>query len=69
MNKDKYEVTKEVGEITPNIKIKLVKHNENIEKYDLRYWKSPNKPTKSGITLTKDQLRKFKEIVDHELCG
>ena len=64
----KYQIIKEVGDITQNKKVRVVKWGNNEDKYDIRYWSNSDEPRK-GIALTKDELFKLKEIIDHELCS
>ena len=65
----KYEVVRELGVISENEKgwrkeVNLVSWNERAPKYDLRDWSLGREKMSKGLTLTKEEARRLKEILD-----
>lgn len=65
----KFEIIKYIGVISESSKgwkkeINLVSWNDQDPKYDLREWDPDHNKMGKGITLTKDELKKLKELVD-----
>lgn len=65
----KFEITDELGVIAESSKgwhkeINLVSWNDNPPKYDIRDWSPDHLKMGKGITLSKDELLKLKEIID-----
>ncbi|MBE5806086.1 MAG: hypothetical protein E7313_05180 [Clostridiales bacterium] len=70
MNEIKYEIVKELGVISETskgwkVELNLVSWNEREEKYDLRSWSENHEKIGKGITLSKDELLKLKEIINN----
>lgn len=69
MNEIKYEIVKELGVISETskgwkVELNLVSWNEREEKYDLRSWSENHEKIGKGITLSKEELLKLKEIIN-----
>ncbi|WFD09730.1 YdbC family protein [Tepidibacter hydrothermalis] len=65
----KYEIKETVGTISENNKgwskeLNLISWNNREAKYDLRDWSSEHEKMGKGVTLTKDELIKLKEILN-----
>ncbi len=65
----KYEIVRELGVISENEKgwrkeVNLVSWNERAPKYDLRDWSQGREKMSKGLTLTKEEARRLKEILD-----
>ena len=65
----KYEIKETIGVLSESSKgwkkeINLISWNDKEPKYDLRDWDSEHKKMGKGITLSKDELKKLKEIVN-----
>lgn len=70
MNEIKYEIVKELGVISETskgwkVELNLVSWNEREEKYDLRSWSENHEKIGKGITLSKDELLKLKDIINN----
>ena len=63
----KYDIIQEIGVLSENSKgwrkeINLISWNGAEPKYDIRDWSPEHEKMGKGITLTKDEARKLKEI-------
>lgn len=68
----KFEVLNELGIISEgskgwNKELTRVSWNGEEPKYDIRSWDSEHKKMGKGITLTEEELRKLKELIEKEL--
>ena len=64
-----YEITEKIGQISQSTKgwvreLNLVKWNEREAKYDLRDWDSEHQKMGKGITLTNDEIKRLKELLN-----
>ena len=64
----RYEIIKEIGVISQTSKgwtkeLNLVKWNDRDPKYDIRDWSPERKLMGKGITLTKEEADKLKELL------
>ena len=65
----KYDIIQEIGVLSENSKgwrkeINLISWNGAEPKYDIRDWSPEHEKMGKGITLTKDEARKLKEILN-----
>ncbi|WP_394884692.1 YdbC family protein [Clostridium butyricum] len=65
----KYEIKEELGSISESAKgwtkeLNLVSWNGKEAKYDLRDWAPEHEKMGKGITLSIDELRKLKELLN-----
>ncbi len=65
----KYEIKETVGTISENNKgwskeLNLISWNNREAKYDLRDWSSEHEKMGKGVTISKDELIKLKEILN-----
>ena len=73
MAKDiKYEIIKEIGVLSESSKgwkkeLNIVSWNDGAPKYDLRDWDPEHEKMGKGITLTEDEIRALKALLDTEL--
>ena len=68
----RFEIIKEIGIISESAKgwtkeLNLVSWNDGAPKYDLRDWDPDHEKMGKGVTLTEDELRKLKELLDTEI--
>ena len=66
----KYEIEKEVGVISESTKgwtkeLNLISWNEKEAKYDLRDWAPEHEKMGKGVTLSVDELKKLKELLNN----
>ena len=66
----KYEITKELGVLSENAKgwskeINMVSWNNREQKYDIRDWSEGYEKMGKGVTLSNDELKKLKEILNN----
>jgi hypothetical protein len=69
MSDIKYEIKEEVGVISESSKgwtkeLNLISWNGKEAKYDLRDWAPEHEKMGKGITLSKDELIKLKELLN-----
>lgn len=70
MAKDiKFEIKKEIGVLSESTKgwkkeLNLVSWNDGAPKYDLRDWAPDHEKMGKGVTLTEDELKKLKELLN-----
>lgn len=65
----RYEIVREIGVISENDKgwrkeLNLVSWNDRAPKYDLRDWSSGREKMSKGLTLTKEEARRLKELLE-----
>lgn len=65
----KYDIVKEVGVISENSsgwskEINLVSWNDRAPKYDIRDWAPGHEKMGKGVTLSVDELRELKRILN-----
>ena len=65
----KYEVTKKHGVLSESSKgwtkeLRSISWNDTESKYDIREWAPDNEKMGKGITLSKDELKALKHILD-----
>ncbi len=68
----KFEIVKEIGVLSESAKgwtkeLNLVSWNDGAPKYDLRDWDPEHEKMGKGVTLTEEELRKLKEILNAEI--
>lgn len=68
----KFEILNELGVISESSKgwkkeLTRISWNGEEPKYDIRTWDSEYKKMGKGITLTEEELRVLKELIDREL--
>ena len=68
----KYEIKKEIGVLSENAKgwrkeLNLVSWNGKEPKFDLRDWAPDHEKMGKGVTLTEEEAKKLKELLDSEL--
>lgn len=67
----KYEIINGIGVLSDNNswkkELNRISWNGNEPKYDIRDWSDNHEKMGKGITLTEDELRKLKEIIDEEI--
>lgn len=66
----KYEIVETIGEIATSTKgwkkeLNVISWNGREPKYDLRDWAPDHGKMGKGITLTVEELKKLKEILNH----
>lgn len=69
MSEIKFEIVKEIGVLSETSKgwkteLNLVSWNDREPKYDLRTWSENHEKIGKGITLSKDEMAKLKELWD-----
>lgn len=67
-----YEIRKEIGVISESSRgwtkeLNLVSWNGAAPKYDIRDWAPDHAKMGKGITLTEDEARKLKEMLEREI--
>lgn len=65
----KYDIVKEVGVISENSsgwtkEINLISWNDRAPKYDIRDWAPGHEKMGKGVTLSADELRELKRILN-----
>lgn len=68
----KYDITKYIGALTEGAgsmhkELNMVSWNDGDPKYDLRPWNGDHSRMGKGITLTEEELRGLKKLIDEEL--
>ena len=69
MSSIKYEITKQIGILSESAKgwtkeLNLISWNDREPKYDLRDWAPEHEKMGKGTTLTVDELRELKDILN-----
>lgn len=64
-----YEIVETIGEISSGAKgwtkeLNLISWNNNIPKFDLRDWSPEHEKMGKGITLTNDELRALRDLLN-----
>lgn len=72
-NEFKFEIINELGVISENSKgwrkeLNRISWNGAEPKYDIRDWAPNHETMGKGITLTEQELRKLKELIDVEIA-
>ncbi|QZY56929.1 YdbC family protein [Crassaminicella profunda] len=65
----KYEIKETIGSLSENNKgwskqLNLISWNDRNPKYDLRDWAPEHEKMGKGVTLTKDELKKLRDILN-----
>lgn len=65
----KYEITKELGMLSEssrgwNKEINLISWNDREPKYDIRDWSPGHEKMGKGVTLTAEELKKLRDILN-----
>lgn len=65
----KYEIKETLGELSETGKIwrkelNLISWNDKEAKYDIRDWSPEHEKMGKGVTLSKEELRKLKELLN-----
>lgn len=65
----KYEIKETIGALSENSKgwtkeLNLISWNDRDPKYDLRDWAPEHEKMGKGVTLTNDEIKKLKEILN-----
>ena len=68
----KFEIVKAIGVLSESAKgwtkeLKLVCWSDGAPKYDLRDWDPNHEKMGKGVTLTEDEIRKLKTLLDKEI--
>ncbi len=68
----KFEIVKEIGVLSESPKgwtkeLNIVSWNDGAPKYDLRDWDPEHEKMGKGVTLTEEEVRKLKELLDKEI--
>ena len=68
----KFEIKKEIGVLSESAsgwtkELNLVSWNDGAPKYDLRDWAPDHEKMGKGVTLTEDELKKLKELMETEI--
>ena len=68
----KFEISNELGVISEgskgwNLEFNRIMWNGNDPKYDIRTWGPDHVRRGKGVTLTEDELRRLKELIDKEI--
>jgi len=66
----KYDIVEEIGILSQNTKgwtkeLNLISWNDGEPKYDIRDWAPEHEKMGKGTTLTKDELKNLKDIVNN----
>ena len=69
MSSIKYEITKQIGILSESAKgwtkeLNLISWNDREPKYDLRDWAPEHEKMGKGTTLTVEELRELKDILN-----
>lgn len=72
-NEIKFEITNELGIISERsrgwkFEFNRVIWNDNDPKYDIRTWGPEHEKMGKGVTLSEEELRKLKELIDKEVA-
>ncbi|MCG8541849.1 MAG: YdbC family protein [Clostridia bacterium] len=69
MSSFKYEIVEKIGEVSQSSKgwtkeLNLISWNQREPKYDLRDWAPDHEKMGKGITLSKEDLKKLRDILN-----
>lgn len=72
MSEVKYEIIEQIGVLSISDKgwkkeLNLVRWNDSETKYDIRTWSPEHEKMGKGITLTKDEATKLRNILNNNL--
>ena len=72
MNEIKYEIIEHIGVLSENDKgwkkeINLISWNEREPKYDIRDWSENHEKMGKGITLSEDEAKRLRNILNNNL--
>lgn len=64
----KYDIVEEIGALSENAKgwkkeLNLISWNDAAPKYDIRDWAPNHEKMGKGVTLTKEEVNKLKELL------
>ncbi|BCN30270.1 YdbC family protein [Anaeromicropila herbilytica] len=64
----KYEIIKEIGVLSENAKgwrkeLNLISWNDAAPKYDIRDWAPGHEKMGKGVTITKEEVEKLKDLL------
>lgn len=70
MNEIKFEIIEQIGVLSENDKgwkkeLNLISWNDREPKYDIRDWSENHEKMGKGITLSKDEIIEFKNIINN----
>lgn len=65
----KYEIKETIGDLSESPKgwkkeLNLISWNDKTPKFDIRDWDSEHKKMGKGVTLTNDELKKLRDILN-----
>lgn len=68
----KYDIVEKIGVLSENSKgwkkeLNLISWNDSAPKYDIRDWAPGHEKMGKGVTLTKEELVKLKEILEDSM--
>ena len=68
----KYDIVEEIGVLSENAKgwrkeLNKISWNGGEPKYDIRDWSDNHEKMGKGITLTEEELRSLKKVIDNEI--
>lgn len=69
MSDIKYEITQSLGVLSENAKgwkkeLNLISWNEREPKYDIRDWSEDHSKMGKGVTLTDDEIKKLRDVLN-----
>lgn len=69
MSNFNYEILEEIGQVSESFKgwtkeLNLISWNKRDAKYDLRDWAPDHEKMGKGITLTKEELKSLRELLN-----
>lgn len=65
----KYEIKETIGALSESPKgwkkeLNLISWNDNVPKFDIRDWDPEHKKMGKGVTLTNEELKKLKDLLN-----
>jgi hypothetical protein len=65
----KYEIKREIGVLSESAKgwqkeLNVISWNDRKEKFDLREWSADHEKMGKGVTLTEEELRKLRDLLN-----
>jgi hypothetical protein len=65
----KYEIKENIGELSESSKgwkkeLNLISWNDNAPKFDIRDWDTEHKKMGKGVTLSSEELKKLRDILN-----
>lgn len=66
----KYEIKETIGELSESSKgwkkeLNLISWNDKTPKFDIRDWDTEHKKMGKGVTLTNDELKKLRDLLNN----